>query len=148
MRTAEEQADIFGLVNEMMRCFPSQMFDEIKSDIHVQALSERYQKFCTEKSLAFATFAVWQSCIEIVDLLLQFVSCTRNSDWASHQQTLTSPTPWLFAYDRVNYLRYVPIYLKEMKDLQQTHPFAHKYLENLQFKNKTNTHFLPPRLIK
>ena len=131
--SAEEHADIFGLVSKMMRCFPSQMIDDMKNDTRVQALSERYQNFCTEKSLAFATFAVWQSYIEVVDSIASICLLHQKlrPGWLSVY--FNKSYPWLFAYDRMNYSRYVPIHLKEMKDLQQAHAFAHAHLENGEF---------------
>ena len=114
---------ITKLANDMLRLFPSQAFDEVMVCFDIQTLNENYQKFCTERSSSSATFAFWQTYIELVTTLLDFISCTRNSDWEGHLELLARMTPWLLAYDRVNYARYVTAYLKEMNDLKQTHPF-------------------------
>ena len=41
--------------------------------------------------------------------------------------------PWCFAYDRINYARYVPVYLKEMHELKDTHPFSYEHLRQGKF---------------
>ena len=38
--------------------------------------------------------------------------------------------PWCFAYDNVNYARYLPAYLSEMTHLEETHPEAHEFLKS------------------
>ena len=42
--------------------------------------------------------------------------------------TLEKITPWLLAYDCVNYSRYVPVYLHEMREFEKAHPFALEHL--------------------
>ena len=41
--------------------------------------------------------------------------------------------PWNFAYDHVNYARYLPVYLLHMIQLPETHPEAQMMLENGEF---------------
>ena len=99
----------------------------------MQNLLKNYDEFCATQSSISPTFALWQSYVDMVSTLLHFISCTRRSDWEGHLNTLEKMTPWLFAYDRVNYTRYVPVYLKEMRELEKTHPFAHEHLNNGEF---------------
>ena len=69
----------------------------------------------------------------MVSGLLHFISCTRRLDWEGHLNTLKKITPWLLAYDRVNYSRYVPVCLHEMRIFEKTHPFAHEHLRAGEF---------------
>ena len=41
--------------------------------------------------------------------------------------------PWYFAYDRVNYSRYLPAYLSEMEDLPNSHPLIYADLNDGNF---------------
>ena len=41
--------------------------------------------------------------------------------------------PWFFAYDRVNYARYLTIYWSEMNDLGTKHPSAYEELSRGEF---------------
>ena len=62
-----------------------------------------------------------------------FISCTRRLDWKGHLITLEKITPWLLAYNRVNYSRCVPVYLHKMREFEKTHPFAHEQLRAGEF---------------
>lgn len=39
-----------------------------------------------------------------------------------HLSCIRAIIPWCFAYDRVNYARYLPYYLAQMSQLPTTHP--------------------------
>ena len=69
----------------------------------------------------------------MVFTLLHFISCTRRLDWEGHLNALEKITCWLLAYDRVNYSRYVPAYLHEMRKFEKTHPFAYEHLRAGEF---------------
>ena len=86
----------------------------------------------------------------MVSTFIHFISCIRKSDWEGHLNTLEKITPWLLAYDCVNYSRYVPVYLHEMREFEKTHPFAHEHLraDELLFSNKIGTNFSQQLRIK
>ena len=69
----------------------------------------------------------------MVYTLLYFISCTRKSDSQGHLNTLEKIASWLLAFDRVNYSRYVPVYLREMHEFEKTQPFALKHLRAGEF---------------
>ncbi|KAJ8021223.1 hypothetical protein HOLleu_38359 [Holothuria leucospilota] len=58
----------------------------------------------------------------MVQLLLHFIRATREGNWELHLSSTRSMIPWYFAYDRVNYARYLPAYWLEMCSLQKDHP--------------------------
>ena len=58
----------------------------------------------------------------MVQGLLLFLRATREGDWKLHLASLCQILPWFFAYDRVNYARYLPAYISEMDSLSITHP--------------------------
>ena len=53
---------------------------------------------------------------------MSYIKATRTSDWTLHLASVRSMLPWMFAYDRVNYSRYLSAYWIEMSSLEQTHP--------------------------
>ena len=61
----------------------------------------------------------------MVGILLDFIRSTRTADWTLHLLTIRKMIPWLFAYDRVNYSRYLTLYWCEMTALPETHRDAH-----------------------
>ena len=58
----------------------------------------------------------------MVQGFLLFLRATREGDWKLHLASLFQILPWFFAYDRVNYARYLPAYVSEMDSFLITHP--------------------------
>ena len=71
-------------------------------------LHDRYEEFCQSNQGIMAEF--WQSYINMITLLLRFVRATWEGDWIRHLACVRDMLPWLFAYDRTNYARYLPVY--------------------------------------
>ena len=80
-----------------------------------------HQSFIEKERLENPTFDYWSSYIDMVQCLLLFLRATREGDWKLHLASLRQILPWFFAYDRVNYARYLPAYISEMDSLSITH---------------------------
>ena len=65
-----------------------------------QYFVSNYDMFCATQASAFPTFALLQL------YGVYFISCNRRLDWEGHLNTLEKITPWLLAYDCVNYSCY------------------------------------------
>ena len=70
----------------------------------------------------------WNSYLEMVEVLINFVRATREGTWAMHLEGIKEMLPWFFAYDHTNYARYLPVYLAHMMLLPETHPEARTLL--------------------
>ena len=68
--------------------------------------------------------ALWDSYISLVCLLLRFTRATREGNWSLHIHCIREMLPWVFAYKRTNYARYMSVYWCEMVLLPQTHPYS------------------------
>ncbi|KAL9951848.1 hypothetical protein ACROYT_G044583 [Oculina patagonica] len=75
----------------------------------------------------------WQSYIEMVTLLLRFIRATREGIWRLHLVCVKEMLPWMFAYDRTNYARYLPVCLCDMLALEQNHPSVHQAVDSGDF---------------
>ena len=75
--------------------------------------------------------AFWMSYIEVVgDVLLGLIRASREGNWQLHHFAIRQMIPWWFAYDKVNYARYLPVYYAQMKSLQSNHPEVyHRFME-------------------
>ena len=71
-------------------------------------------------------FSFWERYINIVLLLLQFVKAERTGNWKFHLSATTEMVPHFFSMERVNYSRWLPVYLSGMHMLQLTHPAVHQ----------------------
>ena len=61
----------------------------------------------------------------MVGILLLFLRSTRLANWELHLASVRQILPGVFAYDHVNYCRYLPEYWLEMSNLPSTHPEIH-----------------------
>ena len=76
----------------------------------------------------------WMSYVDFVeDILLGLIRASREGDWDLHLYSIRALIPWSFAYDRVNYARYLSAYYAQMVALPQTHPEVHEEFKNGNF---------------
>ena len=61
----------------------------------------------------------------MVEILLGLIRASREGDWMLHLASVRAMIPWCFAYDRLNYARYLPYYYAHMYQLPTTHPDVH-----------------------
>ena len=64
----------------------------------------------------------WLSYMDMVEILLGLIRASREGDWMLHLASVRAMIPWCFAYDRLNYARYLPYYYAQMSQLPTTHP--------------------------
>ena len=96
-----------------------------------QSIYTSYKQFISCSK--YPMFLFWSSYIEIVCLLLKFVRAPREGNWNLHLSCIRDMLPWVTAYDRINYSRYLPIYWCQMNTLSETHPQAQHYLHSGEF---------------
>ena len=64
----------------------------------------------------------------MVSILLCFIRATREGNWQLHLECVRGMLTWFFAYDYINYSRYLPVYLLHMLAHPNSHPEAYKML--------------------
>lgn len=65
----------------------------------------------------------WMSYIDLVEeVVLGLLRASREGNWHLHLHAIRAFLPWCFAYDRVNYARYLSTYFAEMTNLPQKNP--------------------------
>jgi hypothetical protein len=109
---------------------------KVRGELTSSTIKELYdipalEKLCVKfnefnKSSTNKMSKYWQSYIEMVSLLLRFIRSTREGDWNLHLACIRDMFPWMFAYDRTNYSRYLPIYWCDMMSLKDNHPSAYE----------------------
>ena len=72
----------------------------------------------------------WMSYVDMVEILLGLVRGSREGDWELHFSSISKIIPWCFAYDNLNYARYLSAYLHEMSHLEEEHPVILEYLRS------------------
>ena len=113
------------LVTDMQKAFPQPEYHNMVSSERFQQFQASYDSFLEANSHKH-TFAFWSSYCDMVEILLLFLRGTREGNWELHLASVRSMLPWIFAYDHINYSRYLPAYWLEMVDLVNTHPLIHQ----------------------
>ena len=61
------------------------------------------------------------SYLHLVVIVLAMKRAFRKGDWDLHLSSIRNLTLWCFAYDNINYARYLSAYLSEMSHLEDEH---------------------------
>ena len=72
----------------------------------------------------------WMTYIDLVDILLGLLRASREGNWHLHLEMIRRMIPWCFAYDRQNYAKYLPLYLRDMIRLQEDHAPLYNHFKN------------------
>ena len=85
----------------------------------------------------------WQTGYELEMLLLQFFGATRLGDLDTYIMSLVENCGWSFLLDHYHYARWLPVHIRDLLNLDKTHPEIYKsFLEDKTFTvNKTTNPF-------
>ncbi|XP_030848031.1 uncharacterized protein LOC115918836 [Strongylocentrotus purpuratus] len=122
----ERQHQYREVVASLQGSFPSEFTNQVQGELY-QAMVKEYKDFI-EEGKKDATFTFWSSYLDLVGNILLFIRATREGDWQLHLASVRALLPWMFAYDRTNYARYLPVYWIEMSQLPTTHPYIYNEL--------------------
>ena len=117
LRQVEDQ------VSEMVSSFSQEQYEQIVHSQAVVEVHELWSQFLQYlKSENGDLCAFWMSYIDVVgNVLLGLIRASREGNWQLHLYAIREMIPWCFAYDKVNYARYLPVYYAQMKSLQSDH---------------------------
>lgn len=109
------------------------------SDIDkLQTLWKRFLEYLRQDNGKMSAF--WMSYIDMVEgVLLALLRGAREGNWNLHLSAIRSMIPWCFAYDKVNYARYLPAYYTEMMKLPTEHPQVHQSFMDGNFSVQLST---------
>jgi hypothetical protein len=99
-------------------------YDEILGHPIVHSTASLFQEYLNHlRHDNGALSSYWMSYVDMVgDLLLGLLRSSREGDWALHMSTIHAMIPWCFAYDKVNYARYLPVYYADMSNMSTQYP--------------------------
>ena len=66
----------------------------------------------------------------MVDIMFGLIRAAREGDWSLHLSCIRAMILWSFAYDKINYARYLPVYYAQMMNLEQDHPSVHAHMKS------------------
>ena len=75
----------------------------------------------------------WMSFLEMVELLLNTIYSVRSGNWELLLECIRNILPYTFAYDNINYARYLTAMLEDMLQLPKDFPEVHEEFMNGNF---------------
>ena len=130
--SAEDREAAMEIAADLQRAFPGEDFDNLVMSEKYLRVKRGYDSFI-KNNTTNKTFHFWSTYISMVEDLLLFIRGTREANWSLHLSSVRSILPWFFAYDGINYARYLSTYWMEMSCLQDTHPNIHHQLQSGDF---------------
>ena len=93
--------------------------------IHVMHIFNTYLDVLRNDRGPMAGF--WMSYLDMVEIVLGLIRASREGNWPLHLAMIDEMIPRCFAYDKQNYGRYLPGYLRQMIKLENEHPQIHDH---------------------
>ena len=101
-------------------------YHEIESRVSsVVATLSKFRETGRRQSI---TFAYWDSFLEAVSVLLRIMRADREANFQLHLDAVLETVPYFALAGRVNYARYTPVYVAEMKALETGQPDMFEHL--------------------
>ena len=122
---------LVSAIEDIRKELCTEKFNRLLSMPDFLAIFNLYKEYCKEDNGPLKVF--WNSYLEMVEVLMNFVRAIRGGNWDLHLECIKEMLPWFFVYDHTNYARYLPVYLAQMMFLPETHPEAHALLLNGDF---------------
>ena len=132
------------------RCFTAHSVDEItKEEIEEQLASDQFVKFIqalsdTKKTLAIKsrTAKLWIMYLDYVSTIKKYIVAERTSNWALHLEATKEMLNLFAATGHINYAKSSRLYVQQMIELQQKHPWLHKkFREGLHAVRRSNRYW-------
>ena len=98
------------------------------SSIAFVRLFDKYMEFLRCNNGKLSEF--WLSYLDMVENLPSLLRASGEGNWELRVSSVKNMIPWCFAYNNLNYARYLPSYLSEMSHLEETHPECLEYLQS------------------
>ena len=81
-----------------------------------------FEDWCKRRKLQSPLFHFWYLILSMEVTILALIRSFREANFALYCDTLSELIPFFFANNNINYARWLPIHLRDMKFLDQHHP--------------------------
>ena len=86
-------------------------------------------------------FRYWDQALQLELLLLKYIKSLRIGDFQLYIKTTQKMAPWLFSLDHHNYARWLPVHIRDMVKLKDSHPdLCNEFEVNGNFVVKKSDH--------
>ena len=98
--------------------------------VNMQEVIKMLERFKQDSRPWSKMFACWEEYRTMVTILLQFIKAERTRNWKLHLSATAAMLPYIFAMDRPYYVRWLPVYLCDMNQLEADHPQTYQEFVN------------------
>ena len=128
-------------VNSMVGDLNQQKFDSLLQNPLLTELMILWQDFLEDlRHNNGGLSAYWMSYIDMVeDVVLCLLHGSHEGNWDLHLNAIRTMIPWCFAYDKVNYARYLSAYYAQMTNLPNKNPDVYGAFKTGQFSVQMST---------
>ncbi|KAE8740339.1 hypothetical protein FOCC_FOCC014156 [Frankliniella occidentalis] len=81
-----------------------------------------FDEWCEERRKTLPQFAYWEIFFRLILKHLQFVRSIRTANFSLFVESFSLLMPWFFALDNTNYARWGSVHLRDLINLDVTHP--------------------------
>ncbi|KAK5859272.1 hypothetical protein PBY51_003352 [Eleginops maclovinus] len=100
---------------------------ELMENASCNCIMELFQAFLESLRGGQGLSAFWISYLDMAEIMLGLLRASREGDWMLHLASIRQMIPWCFAYDKVNYARFLPYYYASMTRLAVDQPEVHAH---------------------
>ena len=101
-------------------------FTELMDDISLTRILQLFQEYLDSFRNGHPLAAFWVSYLNMAEIMLGLFCAAREEDWLLNLASIRAMIPWCFAYDTLNYARFLPYYYATMSGLSIDHPEVHQ----------------------
>ena len=102
-------------------------FQEILQNRSCVRTFQLFQNYLESLRSQESLSSFWVSYIDMIEILLNLIRASREGNWMLHLAAIRNIIPWCFAYDKINYARFLTYYYATMSRLATDHPDVYAY---------------------
>ena len=99
-----------------------------------------FDTWCDNKKSNCSKFHYWSTVVELEVNFLTFVRSLREANFSMNLDALTELVLWFYALDHTNYVRWIPVHLRDMAELNKMHPDIYQEFKNGHFTAQKTKH--------
>ena len=89
-----------------------------------------FENWCNEQASKSPNFKYWSTLLDMELIYCRFLRAIREGRFLLYREVLNEMCPWFFAFDHINYARWVPVHIRDLMQLEDTHPDVfHEFVE-------------------
>lgn len=92
-----------------------------------------FEEWCQETRQKSIQFRFCDIALTLELCVLVFVRAIRTADFSLYKASLKMLVPWMFALDHVNYARWLPVHIRDLVNLEHTHPALYQHFQDGRF---------------